>query len=96
MVVDNEIGFQVGYNIRPGGKLSIGQEQTREKNFDSKRSFVGELADFNFWPEYVTTIEVLSMSKSCINRKGDVYKWSKLRHRIKGKVVVIRPSSCRP
>lgn len=95
-MVDNKTGFQVGYNIGPGGKLFIGQEQTREKNFDSKRSFVGELADFNFWPEYVTLIEVLHMSKSCINRKGDVYKWSKLRHRVKGKVVVIRPSSCRP
>lgn len=95
-MVDTKTGFQVGYNIGPGGKLFIGQEQTREKNFDSKRSFVGELADFNFWPEYVTLIEVLRMSKSCINRKGDLYKWSKLRHRVKGEVIVIRPSSCRP
>ena len=96
-MVHSNTGFKTDYVMLPGGTLVLGQEQIAGgKHFDSTRSFVGELADFNLWRHYVKAMEVSRMSKSCFNTKGDLFQWSKFRRGIKGKVKFVRPSSCRP
>lgn len=94
VVVDSGTGFKEGYVILEGGTLILGQEQRSDKSFDSTRSFVGELANFNLWKHYVRAIEVSRLSKSCLNKRGDVFHWSSFRRRIEGKVKMFRPSSC--
>ena len=72
----------------------LGQEQFSDKTFDSGRSFEGEMTNFNLWSRYLTAIEISRMSKSCLSGRGDVFKWSRFRGGLKGKVKAVRPSSC--
>lgn len=91
--MDNGTGFKKNYVILPG-EVVLGQEPESAKSFVPSRSFVGHLANFNLWGRSLTAIEVLRMSKDCLNGKGDVLKWSQFGSGIEGKVKVIKPSWC--
>ena len=97
VVVDSKSGYKQGYVILPGGTLVLGQTQLGVKSFDPNHLFEGEMANFNLWSHYLTAIEVSRMSNSCVNGRGDVFRWSRFRHHgINGKVQVVRPSACAP
>ncbi|XP_068723238.1 neuronal pentraxin-1-like isoform X1 [Montipora capricornis] len=88
--------FQESYVIASKGNLVLGQEQTGNNIFDPSKSFEGELDGFNIWSRNLTAIEVLKRSKNCRKGRGDVIKWSKFAHGIKGIVKVVSPSTCVP
>ena len=92
-VVNSGTSFKKNYLILPG-EVVLGQETESNKSFASSRSFVGKLANFNLWGRSLAAIEVLRMSKACLNGKGDVLKWSQFGSGIKGKVKVMKPSRC--
>lgn len=94
VVTRSHTDYKVQHFILPGGSLVLGQEQFGDKSFDSGRSFEGEMTNFNLWSRYLTAIEISRMSKSCLNGRGDVFKWSRFRRGLKGKVKAVRPNSC--
>ena len=94
-------GLKVGYTIRGGGSLVLGQEQDSVGGgFDVTQSFQGTLTNVNVW-SYVLSANIirnLSRSTSCRagSQSGNVYKWSAFRDGIKGKAALVIPSPCRP
>lgn len=95
VAVNNGNSFKAGYVIPSGGSLVLGQEQITEQTFEP-RPFIGELGNFNIWSDVVSAMEVLQMSKSCLNRKGSVFNWTAFRFGINGKVEIVKPLQCTP
>ena len=95
VVASNGNSFKTGHVISSGGSFVLGQEQITDKIFEP-RPFLGELVNFNIWNKFVSAIDVLQMSKRCLNGKGSVLHWAAFRFGIKGKVKLVKPSSCTP
>lgn len=94
----NYTDFKTGFTIRSGGSLVLGQDQdSLAGGFQSSQSFQGLLANLNMW-DYVLCPEAISrMCKACLSEElGILYKWSDLKHGVKGKPRVLIPSPCDP
>ena len=91
-------GHRVGYTIRGGGSVVLGQEQDSVGGgFDSRQSFQGFLSNVNVWSYVLSASTIKSMSMSCLSGlAGNVYKWSDFIYGVKGKSAVVIPSPCRP
>uniref|UniRef100_A0A3Q2NPM9 Pentraxin family member n=1 Tax=Fundulus heteroclitus TaxID=8078 RepID=A0A3Q2NPM9_FUNHE len=64
--------------IKPGGIFILGQEQqdTMGGRFDITQSFLGELADFQFWSRVLTTNEIHTQATCGGHLVGDIMSWS--------------------
>ena len=90
--------FKTGYMIRSGGSLVLGQDQdSLAGGFQSGQSFQGLMANLNVWDYALCPAAISRMSKACQSEEpGIVYKWSDLKHGVKGQPRVLVPSPCDP
>lgn len=88
--------FKTGYTIRSGGSLVLGQDQDLlAGGFESDQSFQGLLTNLNVWDYVLCPAAIARMSEECLSvEPGTVYKWSDLKHGVKGKPRVLVPSPC--
>nr|XP_043909259.1 neuronal pentraxin-1 [Solea senegalensis] len=64
-------------SVKPGGVFILGQEQdTIGGRFDVTQSFMGELADLQFWSRVLTPGEIHSQATCGGHLLGDVLSWS--------------------
>ena len=93
----NNTGLSKGHTIQGGGSLVLGQDQDSVGgSFQPHQSFQGSLTNVNVWSYILSASAIKSMSKSCLSGEGNVYKWSDFIYGVKGKTVVVIPSSCSP
>ena len=91
----NTDSLRAGYTIPGGGSLVLGQEQDSVGGgFVSSSSFQGSLTNVNVWSYVLPESKITSMSTSCREEAGDVYKWSDFIYGVKGKAAVFIPSPC--
>ncbi|XP_026203073.1 myb-like protein A [Anabas testudineus] len=65
------------HSIRPGGVFILGQEQdTMGGRFDITQSFMGELADLQFWSRVLTAGEISRQATCGGHLVGDIMSWS--------------------
>ena len=75
----------------------LGQEQDSVGgSFDPSQSFRGSLTNVNVWSYVLSAKTIKSMSTSCREVAGNVYRWSDFIYGVKGKAAVFIPSPCYP
>ena len=73
----------------------LGQEQDSVGGrFKSNQSFRGSMTNVNVWSYVLSANTIRSMSTSCREVAGDVYRWSDFIYGVKGKAAVVIPSPC--
>ena len=85
----------VGKKILSEGVIVLGQDQDFDGGFEHAQSFVGEIANINIWSRALTKKEILKISRSCTEGRGDVMKWADVTGRSHGDVkeLPVLPSS---
>ena len=94
----NFTDFKTGYKIRSGGSLVLGQDQdSLAGRFSTDQSFQGLLTNLNVWDYVLCPDAIARMTKGCLFvEPGTVYRWSDLKHGVKGKPKILFPSPCDP
>ena len=74
----------------------MGQDQdSLAGGFNNGQSFQGLLTNLNVWDYVLCPDDITRISKACLSEEpGTVYKWSDLKHGVKGKPRVLVPSPC--
>ncbi|XP_078363951.1 neuronal pentraxin-1-like [Oculina patagonica] len=92
----NHTNFKTGYMIRSGGSLVLGQDQdSLAGGFQRSQSFQGLMTNLNVWDYVLCQNDIARISKACLHEEpGTVYKWTDLKHGVKGKPRVLVPSPC--
>ena len=95
LVKQEGTSFKIGYTIRQGGTLVLGQEQDSiGGEFETSQSFQGMLSDVNVWDRALLVTQIKEMSQSCLPDEGNVYKWTNFLRQ--GGPKLVEPSPCEP
>lgn len=82
-------GLEVGYTVRSGGHLVLGQDQdTFGGGFQLENTLNAQLAEVNMWDRVLSESEIASQYTNCRIPSGPVVAWSELKTLTHGSVIV--------
>ena len=83
------MGFQVGYTVRSGGHLVLGQDQdTVGGGFTLEDTLNAQLAEVNMWDRVLSGKEIAAQYTNCRIPSGSVVTWSEFKTLTHGSVIV--------
>ena len=83
------MGFQVGYTVRSGGHLVLGQDQdTLGGGFTLEDTLNAQLAEVNMWDRVLSGKEIAFQYTNCRIPSGSVVTWSEFKTLTNGSVIV--------
>ena len=82
-------GLEVGYTVRSGGHLVLGQDQdTFGGGFQLENTLNAQLAEVNMWDRVLSESEIATQYTNCRIPSGPVVAWSELKTLTHGSVIV--------
>ena len=82
-------GLQVGYTVRSGGYLVLGQDQdTLGGSFELGDTLNAQLAEVNMWDRVLSESEIAAQYTNCKIPSGSVVTWSEFKTLTHGNVTV--------
>ncbi|XP_070552316.1 uncharacterized protein [Ptychodera flava] len=91
------MGLGTGEEIEGGGIGLIGQSQeVLGGGFTRRRSFTGDVANFNMWSQHIMTVEFQDISLDCNGEEncGDVISWSEFTNSELFNVALLSSDTC--
>ena len=83
------MGVQVGYTVRSGGHLVLGQDQdTVGGGFTLGDTLNAQLAEVNMWDRVLYGKEIAAQYTNCRIPSGSVVTWSEFKTLTNGSVIV--------
>ena len=83
------MGVQVGYTVRSGGHLVLGQDQdTVGGGFELDNTLNAQLAEVNMWDRVLSEKEIAAQYTNCRIPSGSVVTWSEFKTLTNGSVIV--------
>ncbi|XP_043938339.1 mucosal pentraxin-like [Protopterus annectens] len=78
-----------GYVIPQNPSIILGQEQDSfGGGFDTRQSFVGEIADVHMWDRELSSTEIKFVFEGDSSIKGNIINWDKVKYNLYGNVLI--------